>query len=48
MTTDPGLATTPPDQLTLAEAVSSTAAEPASPAAAESNVAPEPPEPDSK
>lgn len=32
MTTDPGLATTPPDQLSLTEAVSATAAEPASPA----------------
>ena len=31
VTTDPGLATAPPDQLTLAEAVSTTAAEPASP-----------------
>jgi segregation and condensation protein B len=31
VTTDPGLATTPPDQLTLAEAVSNTAAEPAGP-----------------
>jgi segregation and condensation protein B len=29
VTTDPGLATAPPDQLTLAEAVSSTSAEPA-------------------
>jgi segregation and condensation protein B len=48
LTTDPDLATTPPDQLTLAEAVSSTAAEPASPAAAESNAAPEASEPDSK
>jgi len=35
LTTEPGLATTPPDQLTLAEAVSSTGAEPASPAVAE-------------
>lgn len=31
VTTDPGLATTPPDQLTLAESVSDTAAEPATP-----------------
>jgi hypothetical protein len=31
LTTDSGLATTPPEQLTLAEAVSSTAAEPAGP-----------------
>lgn len=31
VTTDPGLATAPPDQLTLAEVVSETAAQPASP-----------------
>lgn len=35
LTTEPGLATTPPDQLTLAEAISSTGAEPASPTPAE-------------
>lgn len=34
VTTEPGLATAPPDETTLAEAVSSTAAEPASPDAA--------------
>ena len=44
VTTDPGLATTPPDQLTLAEAVSSTAAEPASPDTKDSDSANNPPE----
>ncbi|MCU0586185.1 MAG: SMC-Scp complex subunit ScpB, partial [Desulfobacterales bacterium] len=47
LTTEPGLATTPPDQLTLAEAVSSTQAEPASPEAAGSNGKTETPRPDS-
>jgi len=37
VTTEAGLATTPPDQLALAEAMSSTAAEPASPDATGSN-----------
>jgi segregation and condensation protein B len=48
VTTDPGLATTPPDQLTLAEAVSSTAAEPATPAANGSETDPDAPEPEPK
>ena len=48
VTTDAGLATTPPDQLTLAEAVSSTAAEPASPAAAGSKGETDAPEPETK
>ena len=46
-TTDPDLATTPPDQLTLAEAVSSTAAEPASPESVEANGDPKTSPPDS-
>lgn len=41
VTTDPGLATTPPDQLTLAEAVSNTAAEPASSGESASNDPPD-------
>jgi len=48
MTTDSGLATTPPDQLTLAEAVSSTAAEPASPEASGSNGESDTPQTESK
>jgi segregation and condensation protein B len=47
LTTEPGLATTPPEQLTLAEAVSSTAAEPASAQAPSSKAEPELPQPDS-
>jgi segregation and condensation protein B len=48
VTTEAGLATAPPDQLTLAEAVSSTAAEPASPDPEGSNGQTETPPPDSK
>lgn len=48
VTTDPGLATTPPDQLTLAEAISETAAQPASPETGHSNTDPDTPQPDSK
>jgi segregation and condensation protein B len=47
VTTDPGLATAPPDQLTLAEAVSSTAAEPATPETAGSNGDADKPQPES-
>lgn len=48
VTTDPGLATAPPDQLTLAEAVSSTGAEPANSEASGSSGETDTSQPDSK